>query len=230
MSVDVAFVMSSGLNVGSRIARGLERAGSRVALLDDEASFGSRAGVMSAFAAAVKSVGAPGLVVQSAVPESLLSSVACTDFPPQVWASAVHGAAKTTLYCLQAAHANMVRSGGGTIVCVGPSFGLVGATGLVALSTVLEAQRALVKSAARQWGSHGVRVHWIALGVGENYPSLKLASLPNGPEMGPPPPPLGRIPDLAQDVASIAGFLAGSAGSGLTGASFVADGGDSMVP
>jgi len=241
--VDVAFVVASGENVGSGLARGLQRAGSRVALLDDTASkgdagevlrvplsFGSRTDVMSAFATAVERVGAPRLVVQSVLPESLLSPTPITDLTPQEWASVVHGAAKSTLYCLQAAHSNMAQSGGGTIVCVGPSFALVGATGLVALSTVLEAQRALVKSAARQWGRQGIRVHWIALGVGENYPALAKVSLPNGPEIGPPPPPLGRIPDLAQDVVSIAEFLASTGGSGLTGASLVADGGDWMVP
>ncbi|HEY2402522.1 MAG TPA: SDR family oxidoreductase, partial [Steroidobacteraceae bacterium] len=193
-------------------------------------SFGSRDDVMSAFTTAVQRVGVPRLVVQSVLPESLFLAMPTTELMPKQWASAVHGAAKSTLYCLQAAHAIMAQSGGGTIVCVGPSFALVGASGLVALSTVLEAQRALVKSAARQWGSRGIRVHWIALGVGENYPALRNASLPNGPEIGPPPPPLGRVPDLTQDVASIAEFLASTAGRGLTGVSLVADGGDWMVP
>src|SRR5207248_6841717 len=114
------------------------------------------------------------------------------------------------------------KSGGGAIVCVGPSLGLVGASRLLGLSTVLEAQRALVKVAARQWGRHGIRAHWIALGVGENYPALQHVSLPNGPELGPPPSPLGRIPDFEQDVAGIAEFLASSAGRGLTGTSLVA--------
>jgi len=239
----VAFVVTSGANVGTRLGRGLTRGGSRVAVLEDtpvgEASdgigrylisFASRAQVLHAFDAAAADLGSPQLVVLSALPADLFVPTDSASISPGDWASAVQGAAKITLYCLQAAYAHMVKSGGGTIVCVGPSFALVGAARLLGLSTVLEAQRALVKSAARQWGRHGIRTHWIALGVGENYPTLQTASLPNGPELGPPPPPLGRVPDFEQDVAGIAAFLASSAGRGLTGTSLVADGGDWMVP
>jgi NAD(P)-dependent dehydrogenase (short-subunit alcohol dehydrogenase family) len=186
--------------------------------------------VLRAFDAAARDLGPPQLVLLSAVPPSLFVPTDSQELASKEWAGAVHGAAKTILYCLQAAHAHMVKSGGGTIVCVGPSFALVGAARLLGLSTLLEAQRALVKSAARQWGRHGIRAHWIALGVGENYPALHKADLPNGPELGPPPAPLGRVPDFSQDVASIAGFLASNAGCGLTGTSLVADGGDWMVP
>jgi len=243
---NVAFVVAAGTDVGSRLARGLARAGSRVAVLEGSpadvaasgadaverypTSFASRAQVQRAFDSAAGNLGSPQLVLVSAVPPSLFVPTDSAELATSEWATAVHGAAKTTLYCLQAAHSHMVKSGGGTIVCVGPSFALVGAGRLLGLSTVLEAQRALVKSAARQWGRHGIRAHWIALGAGANYPALQAVPLPNGPELGPPPPPLGRIPDLEQDVAGIAEFLASSAGRGLTGTSLVADGGDWMVP
>jgi NAD(P)-dependent dehydrogenase (short-subunit alcohol dehydrogenase family) len=251
---NVAFVVAMGSNVGSRLCQGLVHAGSRVALLEDgragaagagdsdspagqtadgtqryPTSLASRTEVLRAFDAAARDLGSPRLVLVSALPPSLLIPADSERLNSHEWASAVHGAAKVTLYCLQAAHSHMVKSGGGTIVCVGPSFALVGAARLLGLSTVLEAQRALVKSAARQWGRHGIRAHWIALGVGANYPALQGVPLPNGPELGPPPPPLGRIPDF-DDVAGIAEFLASSAGRGLTGASLVADGGDWMVP
>jgi NAD(P)-dependent dehydrogenase (short-subunit alcohol dehydrogenase family) len=244
----VAFVVASGANVGSRLGRGLARAGSRVAVLEDApagesadapdgadavgrypTSLASRAQVQRAFDAAAGDLGSPQLVLVSALPLSLFVPTDSERLTANEWTSAVQGAAKTTLYCLQAAHSYMVKSGG-TIVCVGPSFGLVGAARLLGLSTVLEAQRALVKSAARQWGRHGIRAHWLAVGVGANYSALQAVPLPNGPELGPPPPPLGRVPDFEQDVAGIAEFLASGAGRGLTGTSLVADGGDWMVP
>ena len=243
---NVAFVVASGTNIGSRLGRGLARAGSRVAVLEEgpgggaddgadaidryPASLASRAQVLHAFDAAAADLGSPQLVVVSALPSSLFVPTDSDGLTANEWTSTVHDAAKITLYCLQAAHSHMVKSAGGTIVCVGPSFALVGAARLLGLSTVLEAQRALVKSAARQWGRHGIRAHWIALGVGENYPALQEVPLPNGPELGPPPPPLGRVPNFDQDVAGIVAFLAGSAGRGLTGTSLVADGGDWMVP
>ena len=46
----------------------------------------------------------------------------------------------------------------------GPSVALVGAAGLVPLITLAEAQRTLVKSAARQWGRHGMRLNWVGVG------------------------------------------------------------------
>jgi NAD(P)-dependent dehydrogenase (short-subunit alcohol dehydrogenase family) len=242
----VAFVVASGVDVGREVAVGLEREGLRVALLHDltaassarasdaivrfPTSFAARDAVAAAFTAAADQLGTPQLVLQSILPPSLLTPTAIDNLAPQEWAVAVHGAAQATFYCLQEAHAHMARAGGGTIVCLGPSFSLVGAAGLVAASTVLEAQRTLVKSAARQWGRHGIRVHWISLGVGENYPALQEVSLPAAPELGPPPPALGRVPELSQDVASIAQFLASPAGRALTGASLVADGGVWMVP
>jgi len=246
---NVAFVVASGADVGTRLARGLARAGSRVAVLEESpadepaaavggadaiqrypTSLASRAQVLRAFDAAAASLGSPHLVLVSALPSSLFVPADSEALTADEWVRAVHGAAKITLYCLQAARSHMVKSGGGTIVCVGPSFALVGAARLLGLSTVLEAQRALVKSAARQWGRHGIRAHWIALGVGANYPELLGVPLPNGPELGPPAPPLGRVPDFEQDVVGIAEFLASGAGRGLTGTSLVADGGDWMVP
>jgi NAD(P)-dependent dehydrogenase (short-subunit alcohol dehydrogenase family) len=249
---DVVFVAASGVDVGNPLSAGLAARGSRVALIDDAgsaaggdsfegpgkagsvarvpATFGSRADVSRAFDAARDRLGPPRLVVLSVIPRSLITPRHIDQFPVEDWQTSVHGAMKAMLYSLQAAQAQMTSCGGGTIVCLGPSFGLVGAANLVALSTLLEAQRALIKSAARQWGHRGIRAHWIALGVGENYPELRGVGLPEGPELGPPPTPLGRVPSLTEDVAAIAEFLAGAGGRGLTGISLVADGGDWMVP
>src|SRR5882724_2875927 len=122
----VAFVVTSGANVGTRLGRGLTRGGSRVAVLEDtpvgEASdgigrylisFASRAQVLHAFDAAVADLGSPQLVVLSALPADLFVPTDSASISPGDWASAVQGAAKITLYCLQAAYAHMVKSGGG---------------------------------------------------------------------------------------------------------------------
>src|SRR5260370_21595123 len=162
---NVAFVVAAGTNVGGRLGRGLARAGSRVAVLEDSptgqaadgmerypASLASRSEVQRAFDAAARDLGSPQLVLVSALPSSLFIAADTERVTANEWAGAVHGAAKITLYCLQAAHSHMVKSGGGTLVCVGPSFALVGAARVLAFCTVLEAQRALGKPAARQWG------------------------------------------------------------------------------
>jgi NAD(P)-dependent dehydrogenase (short-subunit alcohol dehydrogenase family) len=117
-----------------------------------------------------------------------------------------------------------------TILMFGPVLSLVGAPGLVPLSTVLEGQRALVKSAARQWGRKGIRVNWVAIGSEGNYPALASAAIPQVIELGPPPPPLGRVPNLASDAAALIGLLGSDAASVITGATLNIDGGNWMVP
>jgi NAD(P)-dependent dehydrogenase (short-subunit alcohol dehydrogenase family) len=167
-------------------------------------------------------------LVLSMIPASLLRAGAIHEVPGELWTETLQAAALGTLYALQACH-RLLQATGGTIVLVGPALSLVGAPRLCGLSTLLEAQRALAKSAARQWGRCGIRVHWIALGCAGNYGDLNLASIPVGPELGPPPPALGRVPDNS-DIAPLIAFLGSSGASFLTGTTLVADGGNWMVP
>jgi NAD(P)-dependent dehydrogenase (short-subunit alcohol dehydrogenase family) len=60
--------------------------------------------------------------------------------------------------------------------------------------------------------------------------SLREARIPPVPELGPPPPALGRVPELETDVAEVIAWLAGEGARGVTGATFNLDGGDWMVP
>jgi NAD(P)-dependent dehydrogenase (short-subunit alcohol dehydrogenase family) len=75
----------------------------------------------------------------------------------------------------------------------------------------------------------GIRVHWIALGCAGNYGEVDLTNIPVGPELGPPPPALGRVPGNTE-IAPLIAFLGSSGASALTGTTLVADGGNWMVP
>jgi NAD(P)-dependent dehydrogenase (short-subunit alcohol dehydrogenase family) len=121
-----------------------------------------------------------------------------------------------------------MRASGGAIVVVGPSVALVGAPGLVPLVTLAEAQRTLVKSAARQWSAQGLRLNWIGVSGPLYSQTLRDARFPSVPELGPPPPALGRVPAIDAEVADVIGWLA--CASGVTGATLNLDGGDWMVP
>jgi NAD(P)-dependent dehydrogenase (short-subunit alcohol dehydrogenase family) len=238
----VCIVVGAGSAVTTTLAGPLAANGYTVALVSDQpthpqgeknitsvpCNFDTRAGVDLAFDQAVARRGPPQLLVLSMIPASLMRAGGIDEVPSKLWTETLQAAALGTIYALQACH-RLLQGTGGTIVLVGPALSLVGAAGLSALSTLLEAQRALVKSAARQWGRLGIRVHWIALGCAGNYGELNLTRIPVGPELGPPPPALGRVPGNT-DIAPLIAFLGSSGASALTGTTLVADGGNWMVP
>jgi len=237
----VVFVAVSGTDAGGPLADGLVRQGARVALLTDTVveanaavtriatTFGSRESVAAAFARARELLGPAQLVVHSGTPAISFISSPIERLPYEQWSASVHDAVKCTIYCLQAAHEHF-EGRCGAIVVFGPVLSLVGAAGLVPLSTALEAQRSIVKSAARQWGRKGIRVNWVAIGAEGNYPALESAVIPQVPEFGLPSAPLGRVPDIGGDAADLIGFLGSDAARAVTGTTLNIDGGNWMVP
>ena len=241
-AAQACIVIGAGSAVAATLAGSLAANGYAVAQVSDQPAdppsganpssisckFDTRAAVDLAFDQAVARCGTPQLLVLSMIPTALMQAGDIDEIDSELWTGTLRAAALATLYALQAGH-RLLQGTGGTIVFVGPALSLVGAPGLCALSTLLEAQRALAKSAARQWGRFGIRVHWIALGSAGNYAELDSAAIPVGPELGPPPPALGRVPGQA-DIAPLIGFLGSSGATVLTGTTLVADGGNWMVP
>lgn len=213
-----ALIAAHGLPLGRRLAEGLERHGARVVQVpqaDDPEAYDAYPGA--------------DLVVHAGAHPEALVPRRLEATPPEAWHAAAHLSALASLHTLQAAH-RLQRHAGGTTVVVGPTVALVGAPGLVPLVTLAEAQRTLVKAAARQWGRHGMRLHWVGIAAPLYAPELANAALPPTPELGPPPPALGRVPQPETDLADLIAWLAGDGAHGLTGTTFNLDGGDWMVP
>lgn len=236
----VALVAVSGIGIGVDLARGLMDLGAKVVLVSDVAEspaavdtvvtdFGSREAVAQAFVRAAERIGPVDLMVHGAIPKAALVPRTIDALSVLDWDTLCLKALKTSLYCLQAGYRQMAGRGG-AMVLVGANVSLIGAAGLVALSTVLEGQRALAKSAARQWGRHGIRVNWVGPAATKLDAALAETHLPQVPELGPPPPPLGRAPELRDEIAPVIAFLAGPAGRMITGATLCMDGGEWMVP
>jgi NAD(P)-dependent dehydrogenase (short-subunit alcohol dehydrogenase family) len=222
-----AIIATAGASIGAALVSGLRRHGARVVEID--AAFGSRAVADAALADAARELGGADLVVHACAEPAALASRSLDTMAVEDWNAAAHRGMLDSLYCLQGAYAQM-RDVGGSVVTVGPSASLVGAPGLVALMTLSEGQRTLIKSAARQWGRHGMRLNWVGI-AGRHYaPALAQAAWPQTPELGPPPPALGRVPELPTDVADVIAWLGSDGARGVTGASFNLDGGDWMVP
>jgi 3-oxoacyl-[acyl-carrier protein] reductase len=237
-----ALVISLGVDVGPALLAGLQALGARVALLTDNTDVagaradgvlrlpmnpGSRAAVQSAVDAAVTAAGAPDLVVICIMPAVSVQLTELAELPEAAWHESVRETLRTTLHVLQAI-APVLRERGGSIIFLAPSLSLTGCPGLVALTTALEGQRGLMKSVARQWGSGGITLNWIAVAPATLSPAF--AQAPLAIKADAVPVALGRALDLGEEVVPVIAFLASAAGRKMTGATLCLDGGEWMLP
>ena len=232
------FIVTHGPVIAEGLAGALHDAGCQVAVLSDveqsfppgvvaiPTGFGGRAAIERALQAAVGRIGWPDCIIHAAVPASGLRSVPVSALGDQGWRSDCLGALKATFFTLQVCFATL-RERGTRILLVGPALSLVGAEGLVPLSTALEGQRALAKSAARQWGSHGIVINWLAVASTGFASELAEAKLPK--PVSPEPLALGAAPTLPALVPLILA-MADKAGAVLAGATLCLDGGEVMTP
>ena len=218
--------VSAGADMLSGVIQGLSDLGARVTRLATlDAS--SRASVAQAIDAAIARDGQPDLVAMSVVPQEAVRVAPLADWSEAAWRAAAMDGLRTTMWLLQALGVHL-KPTGGAVVMVAPSLSLVGAPELVALSTLLEGQRGLLKSVARQWGANGVALNWIAAAPRALSPLFAEAPLAAKPDMV--SVALGRAPDPRAEIAPVLSFLASKAGRVMTGATLMLDGGEWMVP
>ena len=241
MGIDHApaiFIIAHGPVIAAALAEGLRAAGARVAVLTDAprplpagvtiipTEFDSRSSVESALDAAIAATGAPACIIHASAPASALRSATVAGLTDGRWREDCLGALKASFFTLQACFAAF-REQGARILMTGPALSLVGAEGLLPLTTAIEGQRALAKSAARQWGRQGVIINWLAVASTVFAPELVEASLPR--PVSPEPLALGAAPTLPELVPLILA-LAGDPGAVLAGATLCLDGGEVMAP
>ena len=125
-----------------------------------------------------------------------------------------------TLVALQTARSSM--AGGGRIVLVVPTIGMVGAAGLVDYTTAIEGIRSMVKSAARQWGSEGIAVNMIAAPLALFAVDGDASHLTAAAEQD--------DATLTHSIVDTARFLLRGDLHNLTGDTIIVDGGSVMLP
>lgn len=233
-------VVSAGHNLLGGVVRGLVQHGARTLLLSDTEAHGqdgvefgaldlsSRAAVGTSIDTALVRLGAPDLVALSIVPEGAVRMAPLSSWSESGWRSCAMEALRATMWIFDALGRHLKPTGAGAVVMIGPALSLVGAPDLIALSTLLEGQRGLMKSVARQWGGAGVRVNWIAAAPRALSPVFDDAPLAAKPDMV--SVALGRPADPSAEIAPVLGFLASAGGRGFTGATLSLDGGEWMVP
>lgn len=219
---DHALLVATG-ELRTTLRKGLEACGLRVGDVD---VVPDRTQLDAAFASAIQ--GTPTrLILVALLPEAATQACALVDTDDLHWQAACRSLIRDTLHCLQAAQRHAATDGTAVVV-LGPALSFSGAADLVPLSTATEAQRGLVKAAARQLGAQGITVNWIGVNSLLLAPALGRARLPQRDERI--PVALGKPPSLDVDVAAIIDFLSSTAGRKITGASLCLDGGEWMLP
>ena len=102
---------------------------------------------------------------------------------------------------------------GGRLVFVVPSLGLTGAAGLAPIAAAAEGVRSLSKTAARQWGTHGITTACVARRTAG--PVVAISSLDEPAD---------------DEVADTVALLVTDALRAATGSTLVLDGGTVLVP
>jgi NAD(P)-dependent dehydrogenase (short-subunit alcohol dehydrogenase family) len=130
------------------------------------------------------------------------------------------------LHLGRAAWPHLRAAGGrGRFMLVTSPSGIEGSANIPLYSPVKAAERAIAKSLAREWGPSGVTVNCIApvaaspalVGAFERDPALRAAIEARTP--------LGRVGDAADDIGTVAAFLASDDAGYVTGQTIVCDGG-----
>lgn len=158
-------------------------------------------------------------LVLAEIPALALERVPFEEVDVARWQGACEDVLGATLRALQVAFARLRASGRGRIVLVTPTLAMTGVAGLAPYAAAAEGQRALAKSAARQWGVHGITVNCLApatpgLGGADAAEATSIAG-----------PALAGPADPRADLGPAAVFLVSDAAHHVTGQTIVVDDG-----
>ncbi len=133
-------------------------------------------------------------------------------------------ATTASFLCARASLPHLRRRPGTLMLLTSPA-GVEGSANLPVYAAVKAAQRGIVKSLAREWGPHGVRVNAIAPVARTPAMDAAVAANPDLEARLVARTPLGRLGDAAADIGPVAVFLASDGARYITGQTIVADGG-----
>ena len=131
-----------------------------------------------------------------------------------------------SLQLMQLCYPHMVKQGGGSIINMGSSYGPRSEPGFLAYSASKEAIRSLTRTAAKEWGKHGIRVNTI-------LPSaLTPKSIWYLEDSGTYDAELAKVAmgrfGTPEDIAPTALYLASDESNYVTGQTIGVDGGSTM--
>jgi NAD(P)-dependent dehydrogenase (short-subunit alcohol dehydrogenase family) len=132
-----------------------------------------------------------------------------------------------SLQLMQLCYPHMVKQGGGSIINMGTSYSIRCEPGFLAYAASKEAIRTLTKTAAREWGKHGIRVNTI-LPSALTPKSIWYLEESGTYDFELSKVAMGRFGE-PKDIAPTAIFLASDASNFVTGQTIGVEGGAIML-
>jgi NAD(P)-dependent dehydrogenase (short-subunit alcohol dehydrogenase family) len=197
---------------------------------------GVRAQVDALVAAAVERFGGLDVLVNNAqsfgrpeAPTEAPGNTGVEAFDEAEWDHTFQTGLKATLYAMQAAFPHL-RERGGKVINFGSANGIQGMHGTAAYNCTKEAIRALTRTAAAEWGKHGIYVNVINPTIVTDSTDAFFATRPGIEEKITRQIPLRRLGSVDRDIGPVAVFLASSASDYMTGQTIQVDGGQMLRP
>jgi NAD(P)-dependent dehydrogenase (short-subunit alcohol dehydrogenase family) len=135
-----------------------------------------------------------------------------------------------TYHFMKATFPFLKASGAGRIINFGSYWGQIGYEGSAAYNAAKEAIRGLTRTAAREWGQHGITANVINPAIASDALKTFVREHRDTAEQSMQSIPMRRYGDIYKDGGRLAVFLAGDDAAFLTGMTFQADGGLFMSP
>ncbi|HKT76290.1 MAG TPA: SDR family NAD(P)-dependent oxidoreductase [Sphingobium sp.] len=240
-----ALVTGGGQGVGQGIARTLAQAGAAIVIAQRRAEEAEREaawlrdhhGVRAlAMAVDVTKADEVNRMVESAADRlgrlDILVNNAGGSFPKRLeqhsdeeMAAAFDLNYWSTFRAMRAAFPIMKAQGYGRVINLGSLNGVNAHMFTAAYNASKEAVRALTRTAAVEWGPHGITCNIICPSASSPQAQEYFAANPDMAKAILAQVPVGRFGDAAEDVGPVALFLASEGGGYTTGNSFFVDGG-----
>ncbi|MGE0878681.1 MAG: SDR family NAD(P)-dependent oxidoreductase [Acidimicrobiia bacterium] len=197
---------------------------------------GQRAQIDAMVAETVATYGTVDILVNNAQsfgtaaePQGSPGHIALEDFPDDVWDHTMTTGLKATLWGMQAVFPIMKAKRYGKVVNMGSGNGIGGMKGSAAYNATKEAIRALSRTAAAEWGKHGIAVNVIIPNMATDSAKDFFAARPGIEQKLAAAIPMRRF-GSEDDVAPVAVFLASHDADYVTGQAIHADGGQILRP
>lgn len=257
MDGSVAMVTGAGRGIGRAIAKVYAREGARVAVvsrtpatvdqvvaeitagggtaLGITCDVGVKEQVLAAVEQTIAAFGTVHVLVNNAqgfgthdAPRASTKYYGVEDTPDDEVEYIFRTGAMATLWGMQAVFPTMKAAGWGKIINFTSTSGMLGTTGNTAYNITKEAIRSMSKTAANEWGQHGINVNLIS-------PTLKTDAF-DAWELDRPEfvkalresLPMRRLGDPERDGGPLAVFLATHGSDFITGMTFMLNGGKVM--
>jgi 2-hydroxycyclohexanecarboxyl-CoA dehydrogenase len=255
----VAIVTGAGRGIGRAIALAFGREGAKVvvasrtpATVDAVAQeireaggeaigvpcdVGRRDDIIACVDAAVETYGTVHILVNNAQgfgteasPQPSTVFVACEDTNEDEWDYTLRTGPAATLRFMKAAFPHMKKQGYGKIINFASSSGQIGFEGNTCYNAAKEAIRAISRTAAREWGQHGINVNIINPALETRAFDAWKTARPDFVEALKEKIPMRRLGDPERDAGPLAVFLAGPGSDYMTGSTFMLEGGMHTLP